>query len=66
MLTPTRHTAPAPALQVLPRHGTAPGATPQGWPLLRLGFRPFYLAASAWAVFALGLMLGVSTPLPLR
>ena len=55
MLTPLHRSAAAPALQVLPRHGTAPGATPQGWPLLRLGFRPFYLAASAWAVLALAL-----------
>lgn len=55
MLTPARSSATAPTLQVLPRHGTPPAATPQGWPLLRLGFRPFYLAASAWAVYALAL-----------
>lgn len=32
-----------------------------GWPLLRLGFRPFYLGASAYAVLAMGLWFLVFT-----
>lgn len=31
------------------------GPAPQGWPLLRLGFRPFYLGAAAFAALALPL-----------
>ena len=34
----------------LPR--VTPNAAPAGWPLLRLGFRPFYLGAAVFAVLA--------------
>jgi uncharacterized protein involved in response to NO len=34
---------------------TAPPAAPQGWPLLRLGFRPFYLGAATFAALAVPL-----------
>ncbi len=35
------------------------GPAPQGWPLLRLGFRPFYLGAAAYAGLALPLWLAL-------
>ncbi len=31
----------------------------QGWPVLRLGFRPFYLGAAAWAMLAVPLWLAL-------
>jgi len=51
-----------------PSNGTAPQA--HGWPVLRLGFRPFYLGAAAFAALAVPLwvaiVLGhVSVPLAL-
>lgn len=59
-------TNPAPPLTVLPT-GTPPAAAtaPHGWPLLRLGFRPFYLGAAAFAMLAvplwIALLLGTVT-----
>ena len=41
-------------------HRAASRAAP-GWPLLRLGFRPFYLGAAAFAVIAMGLWFPVFT-----
>jgi len=39
---------------------SAPAAPPpQGWPLLRLGFRPFYLATAVWACVSVPLWLAV-------
>src|SRR5512146_508464 len=35
------------------------GAGPRGWPLLRLGFRPFYLGAAAFAALAVPLWVAV-------
>ena len=45
----------------LPTHPSAAGrpAAPTGWPLLRLGFRPFYLGAAVFAVLALPLWLAL-------
>ena len=37
----------------------APALQPQGWPLLRLGFRPFYLGAAAFSVLAVPLWLAL-------
>ena len=37
----------------------APAAAPRGWPLLRLGFRPFYLGAAAFACLAVPLWLAL-------
>ena len=44
----------SPALPIFPTPVGAPsgGAPPRGWPLLRLGFRPFYLAAAMFAALA--------------
>jgi uncharacterized protein involved in response to NO len=38
---------------------TAPPTAPQGWPLLRLGFRPFYLCAALYACLAVPVWAGV-------
>jgi uncharacterized protein involved in response to NO len=40
-----------------PRDAAAPA--PAGWPLLRLGFRPFYLGAAAFAALALPLWVAL-------
>jgi uncharacterized protein involved in response to NO len=58
-------TIQVPPLTVAPT-GTLHGApAPHGWPLLRLGFRPFYLGAAAFAMLAVPLwiagLLGVVT-----
>jgi len=37
----------------------APTPSPQGWPLLRLGFRPFYLGAAAYAMLAVPLWIAL-------
>jgi len=34
---------------------SAVAPVPQGWPLLRLGFRPFYLGAAAYGMLAVPL-----------
>jgi len=39
----------------MPRRGAPGGPAPRGWPGLRLGFRPFYLAAALMAVIAMAL-----------
>ena len=47
----------------------AASAAPQGWPMLRLGFRPFYLGATAFAMLAVPLWLALlygRVSLPLR
>ncbi len=46
------------SLPILPPQA-APPALPQGWPLLRLGFRPFYLGAAAFAALGLPLWLAL-------
>ena len=38
---------------------TPPALPPQGWPLLRLGFRPFYLGAAAFAWLAIPLWVAL-------
>jgi len=48
-LFPVRPSAPAP--------GSLP--PPTGWPLLRLGFRPFYLGAAAFAAISVPLWIAV-------
>jgi uncharacterized protein involved in response to NO len=37
----------------------APTPAPQGWPLLRLGFRPFYLGAAAYGLLAVPLWIAL-------
>lgn len=58
------------ALPLLTPTAAARAPAPRGWPLLRLGFRPFYLGAAAFALLAVplwvALLLGaVSVPLAL-
>ena len=49
-------TTSIPPLQATP---SAPMPSPQGWPLLRLGFRPFYLGAAAYAMLAVPLWIAL-------
>jgi uncharacterized protein involved in response to NO len=49
-------TTSTPPLQSAP---PAPAPSPQGWPLLRLGFRPFYLGAAAYAMLAVPLWIAL-------
>jgi uncharacterized protein involved in response to NO len=46
---------------ILPIAGTAAAtpALPRGWPLLRLGFRPFYLGAAAYGMLAVPLWIAM-------
>ena len=37
----------------------APAPAPRGWPLLRLGFRPFYLGAAAYGMLAVPLWIAL-------
>ncbi|MCU0964172.1 MAG: NnrS family protein, partial [Burkholderiaceae bacterium] len=37
----------------------APVPAPRGWPLLRLGFRPFYLGAAAYGMLAVPLWIAL-------
>lgn len=48
-------------MSVPPRSVAAPAAaaSPRGWPLLRLGFRPFYLGAAAYAMLAVPLWIAL-------
>ncbi len=46
---------PAPPVMSLSRPGRAPAGAPQGFGLLRLGLRPFYLAAALLATLAIPL-----------
>jgi uncharacterized protein involved in response to NO len=50
-------------MPVLSLHATPPEATdaplPAGWPLLRLGFRPFYLGAALFALVAMPLWIAL-------
>lgn len=54
-----------PALPVVPA-AAAPSPQPRGWPLLRLGFRPFYLGAALFGALAVplwvALLLGQTRP----
>jgi len=59
-------TIPVPSLVATPATSAlAPVTAPRGWPLLRLGFRPFYLGAAAFAMLAvplwIALLLGAMT-----
>ncbi|UJW82024.1 NnrS family protein [Hydrogenophaga sp. SL48] len=47
-----------PTLHVSPPEPTA-APQPPGWPLLRLGFRPFYLGAAVFALLAIPLWVGL-------
>ncbi len=49
---------PTPIQPVLPSQRVNPGV--HGWPLLRLGFRPFYLGAAAYAAVAVPLWVAVA------
>jgi uncharacterized protein involved in response to NO len=49
-------TIPLPPLTAAPPVAVPP---PRGWPLLRLGFRPFYLGAAAYAMLAVPLWITV-------
>ncbi|HET7528076.1 MAG TPA: NnrS family protein, partial [Burkholderiaceae bacterium] len=46
-------------LPILPAAPGVPQPAPHGWPLLRLGFRPFYLGAAAFAVLAIPLWVAM-------
>ncbi len=48
----------SPVIPVLPAR-EAPSPAARGWPLLRLGFRPFYLGAAALAALAVPLWVAV-------
>jgi uncharacterized protein involved in response to NO len=50
---------PAQALPVLPDAALKPTPAAHGWPVLRLGFRPFYLGAAAFAVLAVPLWVAM-------
>jgi uncharacterized protein involved in response to NO len=56
-------TNPAPAmttsLPTLAATTPAPVPSPQGWPLLRLGFRPFYLGAATYGMLAVPLWMAL-------
>ena len=48
-------------LPILPARKSAPGASaPAGWPVLRLGFRPFYLGAALFGALAIPLWVALS------
>ncbi|MBL8348960.1 MAG: NnrS family protein [Burkholderiaceae bacterium] len=47
---------PVPPLSAV---GPAAVPSPRGWPLLRLGFRPFYLGAAAYALLAVPLWIAL-------
>lgn len=49
---PATATPVAPPVSAPVSVGGAAASRPQGWPLLRLGFRPFYIGASAFACLA--------------
>ena len=49
---------PIPILQATAAPAAA-GPLPPGWPLWRLGFRPFYLGAAAFAAAAVPLWIGM-------
>ncbi len=44
---------------MLAAHAATPVPSPQGWPLLRLGFRPFYLGAAAYGMLAIPLWIAL-------
>lgn len=46
-----------PAQPLIPPPPAANAAAPAGWPLLRLGFRPFYLGAALFALLAMPLWM---------
>lgn len=50
---------PLPLLMAASPALTPTTPAPRGWPLLRLGFRPFYLGAAAFAVASLALWIGL-------
>jgi len=53
---------PLPVLSPSPTAVSRPGAgapAPRGWPLLRLGFRPFYLGAATFAVVSVPLWIAM-------
>lgn len=49
------------ASTIMPSAASPAGASvkPRGWPLLRLGFRPFYLAAASFALLAIPLWIAM-------
>ena len=54
-IAPLAATPPIPVPTPVP----TPAPSPQGWPLLRLGFRPFYLGAAAYAMLAVPLWIAL-------
>ncbi|WP_332748761.1 NnrS family protein [Hydrogenophaga sp.] len=44
---------------MLAARAATPVPSPQGWPLLRLGFRPFYLGAAAYGMLAIPLWIAL-------
>jgi len=53
-------TTPGPTLATVQKEFTAPNAAaPRGWPVLRLGFRPFYLGAAMFAMLSVPLWIAM-------
>jgi len=47
------------SVPILAASEPAPAPAPRGWPLLRLGFRPFYLGAAAYGMVAVPLWMAL-------
>ncbi|MBP6269139.1 MAG: NnrS family protein, partial [Rhizobacter sp.] len=53
-------TTPGPTFATPQKKFTAPNAAaPRGWPVLRLGFRPFYLGAAMFAMLSVPLWIAM-------
>ncbi len=48
-----------PALASIASAAVAPALAPQGWPVLRLGFRPFYLGGAVFGALAVPLWMAL-------
>ena len=57
---PTPVTSAQPTSPAAVQPGQGPAERAHGWPLLRLGFRPFYLGAAAYAAVAVPLWVAVA------
>jgi len=58
-INPGRHLVKPPPIAIAPTQPPAATPAPQGLPLLRLAFRPFYLGAAAFAALAIPLWIGL-------
>ena len=59
-ISPTAVSSMSPTSPATLGLGQSPAQGPQGWLLLRLGFRPFYLVAAAYAAIAVPLWVAVA------